>query len=110
MNSQLPGLLLGIFIFVIVSGVMRRLRPALDQPWPLEPKSTLLTEPEQRLYRRLVQALPQHVVLPEVQLLQAVRFKRGRWNAGILNRINRLSVDFLIVTSDTGHRRGGGAR
>jgi very-short-patch-repair endonuclease len=104
MNPQLLGLLLVIFVLVAFAGAVRRRRrvgAALEQPWPLEPKSTLLTEPEQQLYRRLVQALPQLLVLPQVQLLQAVRFKRGRWNAGILNRINRLSVDFLIVKPDT---------
>lgn len=106
MNPQLLGLLLVISFFILLAsaGALRRRKrigAALDRPWPLEPKSTLLTEPEQQLYRRLVMALPQHLVLPQVQLLQAVRFKRGGWNAGILNRINRLSVDFLIVRPDT---------
>jgi hypothetical protein len=50
---------------------------ALATPWPLEAKGTLLTESEQLLYRRLVEALPTHLVMAQVQLLQAVRFKRG---------------------------------
>lgn len=51
--------------------------------------------------RSLVQALPQHQVLAQVQLLQLLRFTRGRWNAGIANRIRQLSVDFLIIRPDT---------
>jgi len=35
----------------------------------------------------LVQALPQHRVFTQVQLLQMLRFKRGRWNASIANRM-----------------------
>ena len=103
MNPQLFGLLLVLFIFAVLTAALgkRRRVHALDQPWPVEAKSTLLTEPEQRLYRRLVQALPQHLVLPQVQLLQALRFKRGRWNAGVMNRISQLSLDFLIVRPDT---------
>lgn len=103
MNAQFLGLLLVLFTFAALAvalGRRRRVR-ALDKPWPLEAKSTLLTEPERRLYRRLVQALPQHLVLPQVQLLQAMRFRRGQWNAGIMNRISQLSVDFLIVRQDT---------
>jgi hypothetical protein len=34
-------------------------------------------------------------------LPQALRFKRGHWNAGIANQASQLSVDFLIVKPDT---------
>ena len=53
----------------------------LEQQWPLERKPTLLSAPEQTLYRRLVEALPDHRVLSQVQLLQTVRFKRGSRDA-----------------------------
>lgn len=36
-----------------------------------------------------------------MQLLQAVRFKRGTRNQSVLNRISQLSIDFLIVRPDT---------
>ena len=72
-----------------------------DKPWPLEPKRPLLSEPEQVLYQRLVQALPDHLVFVQVQLLQALRFKRGEWSSAITNRISQLSLDFLIVRPDT---------
>jgi very-short-patch-repair endonuclease len=75
--------------------------PGFDKPWPLEPKSTLLSDSEQVLFRRLVQALPSYIVFAQVQLLQVLCFKRSSRDRRILNRISQLSLDFLIVGSDT---------
>lgn len=72
-----------------------------DRPWPLEPAATILSEPEQVLYRRLVEALPEYLVLPQVQLARALRFKRGQRDHAVWNRICQLSIDFLIVRPDT---------
>ena len=74
---------------------------ALDTPWPLERKPTLLTAPEQALLRRLEEALPNYRVLTQVQLLQTVRFRRRSRDWRILNRISQLSIDFLVVTPET---------
>ena len=56
----------------------------------------LLTQPEQVLYHRLVKALPNHIVLAQVQVSRVLGVKKGsrvhEWN----NRINRLSYDFVI--------------
>jgi hypothetical protein len=60
MNPQVVGLLAVLLIFAALAAALdkrRRGDAGLDQPWPLEPKSTLLTESEQRLYRGLVQAV-----------------------------------------------------
>src|SRR5579883_545401 len=73
----------------------------LDLPWPLERKRSLLTEPEQILYRGLTQALPDHVVFAQVQLLQMVRFRRRSPPYAVLNRMSRLSLDFVVVTPNT---------
>jgi uncharacterized protein DUF2726 len=70
----------------------------LDLPWPLERRRSLLTDPEQILYRRLIQALPDHVVFAQVQLLQMVRFKRHSPPYAVLNRMSRLSLDFVVLT------------
>jgi very-short-patch-repair endonuclease len=74
---------------------------ALAKPWPLEAKRQLLTERERALYQRLIQSLPNHIVLAQVQLLQVLNFQRGRRTQAIFNRINQLSVDFLILNPDT---------
>lgn len=95
--------LFGIAAVAAVLGRRRRVsRAALDRPWPLECEPHLLSKPERMLYQRLVQAAPEHIVLMQVHLLQMVRFKRGTESAGIKNRFNRLSVDFVILRPDTG--------
>ena len=63
--------------------------------------ATVLGEPEQVLYRRLVAALPDYLVLPQVQVIQALRFKRGRRDQAVWNRSCQLSIDFLIARADT---------
>lgn len=72
-----------------------------DRPWPVEPAPSILSEPEQILYRRLREALPECLVLPQVQLARALRFKRGLRDHVVWNRICQLSIDFLIVRPDT---------
>jgi hypothetical protein len=79
----------------------RRVGRGRDWPWPLEPTPTILSEPEQVLYRRLVEALPECLVLPQVQLVRALRFKGSRRDIAVWNRISQLSIDFLIVRPDT---------
>lgn len=68
--------------------------------WPFYVKK-LLTQPEQILYHRLVKALPEHIVLAQVQVSQVLGVKKGwkfyEWN----NRINRLSYDFVVCTKDS---------
>ena len=71
-----------------------------DAPWPFYAKKPL-THPEQVLYHRLVAALPDHIVLAQVQLSRALGVKKGfnfqEWN----NRINRMSYDFLVCAKDS---------
>lgn len=95
-----------LLVALIAAGVLRLLAPALrnpslSRPWPLEAKRNLLSERERALYRRLVQSLPDHIVLAQVQLLQVLNFKRGRRTYAVLNRISQLSLDFLILSPDT---------
>jgi very-short-patch-repair endonuclease len=105
MNTIILWMILFI-AFVLVLAALGRLKRrrvgGLDVSWPLESKRALLTAPEQVLYRRLVNALPHHIVLAQVQLLQMVRFKRRSPPYAVLNRMSRLSVDFVVLTPDTG--------
>jgi hypothetical protein len=69
-------------------------------PWPFYAKRPL-SPPEQVLYHRLVKALPEHIVLAQVQVSRILGVKKGanfgEWN----NRINRLSYDFVVCAKDS---------
>ena len=71
-----------------------------EAPWPFYAKKPL-SQPEQMLYHRLVAAMPECIVLAQVQLSQVVGVKKGfnfhEWN----NRINRMSLDFLVCLKDS---------
>ncbi|MEM6674722.1 MAG: DUF2726 domain-containing protein [Planctomycetota bacterium] len=66
-----------------------------------EARPTILTDPEQVLFRRLVEALPDLSVLAQVQLSQAIRPSLTFERQAALNRINRKSLDYLIVDQAT---------
>jgi very-short-patch-repair endonuclease len=105
MHSPIFALLIVLIVVAAVLGAFAtkfKARAGLfAKPWPLEAKRQLLTERERALYQRLVQSLPNHIVLAQVQLLQVLKFQTGRRTQAILNRFNRLSLDFLILNPDT---------
>lgn len=71
-----------------------------DEAWPFYAKR-LLTQPEQALYYRLVQALPECLIFSQVQLSRILGVKQGYdfwyWH----NRINRMSADFVVCRKDS---------
>ena len=73
---------------------------SLEGPWPFYAKKPL-SQPEQVLYHRLAKALPEHIVLAQVQVSRILGVKKGsnfhEWN----NRINRLSYDFVVCSKDS---------
>ena len=88
------------FIVAIFASVARRgLHIVGDAAWPFYAKKPL-TQPKQILYHRLVSALPECMVLAQVQLSQVLGVKKGfnyyEWH----NRINRMSIDFLVCLKD----------
>jgi hypothetical protein len=91
-------IVLAAIVFVIL--LKRRSSSAEDEAWPFYAKKPL-TQPEQVLYHRLVTAMPECIVLAQVQLSQVLGVKKGfnfsQWN----NRINRMSVDFLVCLKDS---------
>jgi very-short-patch-repair endonuclease len=105
MKSPSSALVIALVLILVVFGIaaakLQRRSGLFASPWPLEAKRQLLTERERALYQRLVQCLPGHIVLAQVQLLQILNFKRGRRTYAILNRISQLSLDFLILNPDT---------
>jgi len=71
-----------------------------DQAWPFYAKKPL-SQPEQVLYFRLVQALPEHIILAQVQLSRLLGIKKGNNYQAWFNRINRMSADFVVCNKDS---------
>jgi len=89
--------------FAVVSALRKRAAEAAaddETPWPFYSKRPL-SEPEQVLYHRLVTALPEHIVLAQVQLSRVMGVKKGFSARGWLNRINRMSFDFVVCMKDS---------
>ena len=71
-----------------------------QEVWPFE-KRSLLTETEKRFYKILKEAIPNYPIYIQVPLSQMMRVKNGydrhNWN----NRVNRMSVDFVVCDHQT---------
>jgi very-short-patch-repair endonuclease len=89
------------FVLAVLAALLKKRPKAFGGPWPLEACSTVLSQPEQVLYRRLVKALPNHLVFAQVQLSRFLKVKRGVPRQAWFNRISQLSADFLILKPDT---------
>jgi hypothetical protein len=67
--------------------------------WPYYKKRPL-SFPEQNLYFKLVRALPNNVILAQVQLSRIIGVKSNagfnEWN----NKINRMSLDYVVCKKD----------
>lgn len=100
---KLSTLLLLLFFIAVVLIIFKRLRLPKgrdSRPWPFYVKRPL-SQSEQVLYHRLIRALPEHIVLAQVQVSRVLGVKKGarfhEWN----NRINRLTFDFLVCSKDS---------
>lgn len=86
-----------IFVFSFFVSSLSKKSSSPSGDWPFYPKRPL-SKVEQILYFRMIEALPDLVILPQVQLSRFMGVKKGfkfnEWN----NRINRKSVDFLVCT------------
>ena len=96
-------LLLLIVVAVVLLAIAKKrglLSQAGSRTWPFYVKKPL-TQPEQVLYHRLIRALPEHIVLAQVQVSRVLGVKQGsnfhEWN----NRINRMSYDFVVCSKDS---------
>ena len=100
------GSLVLLFILVIVVVVVLAFLKAKakggvgDEVWPFYAKKPL-SQPEQVLYFRLIRALPEHIILAQVQLSRLLGVKKGNNHQAWLNRINRMSVDFVVCNKDS---------
>lgn len=67
--------------------------------WPV--KARLPVSPvEQQLFRRLIDAFPQSVVLSQVAISQLVSVLPGAGRQVAFNKISRLVADFVLCTAD----------
>lgn len=67
--------------------------------WPYVARE-LMTAPERELYGRLRQALPEYLIFSQVQLSRIIDVAPEAEHQAWLNRINRMSVDFVICAAD----------
>jgi len=97
--STLAILLLLVFIAIAVSRLKRQKAEARLKPPEFFGK-TPLTQTEQVLYHRLVKALPDCLILAQVQISQLVGIKTGPLWQGWFNKISRKSADFVVCLND----------
>lgn len=97
-------LLVGVVVLIVgILCVKLAAKPDVrdnNGPWPFYSRK-ILSQPEQVLYFRLCSALSnQYIVLAQVGLSRILGVKKGNdfhtWN----NRINRMTVDFVICNKD----------
>lgn len=70
-----------------------------DATWPFDAKNPL-SAPEQVLYFRLVQALPEHVILAQVQLACLLAVKKNHDARAWIKRVGGMSADFVVCNKD----------
>jgi len=95
-------LLLALVMIIAILGLLKVKSEgnlAGDDIWPFYAKKPL-SPPEQILYFRLVEALPDYIVLAQVQLSRFLGVKKGHNYQSWSNRINRMSADFVICKKD----------
>ena len=96
----LVGIVVALAIVVALVLKKRGASSAGTGTWPYYAKKPL-TQPEQILYHLLVKALPDHIVLAQVQVSRVLGVKQGFNRQEWINRINQLSYDFVICGKDS---------
>jgi very-short-patch-repair endonuclease len=86
---------------VVAVTIMRTTMGTIAEPerYPFE-QTRPLSDREQVLYWRLRKVLPDQMVLAQVALSRIVRVEKGHDFRAWLNRINRMTVDFLVCLPD----------
>lgn len=98
----MKSLIIVLLVLAAAAFVIKKLRAAkLRTPtdWPVFSRP-VLTEPERLLYRCLVEALPDHIVLAQVVLSSFIRPHKNTDFYRIFNAYSRMSGDFVVCTPD----------
>jgi very-short-patch-repair endonuclease len=93
---------IALLLFAIIAQVLVRAFSRQrhgEGEWPFSAQKPL-TRVEQVLYYRLVQTLPEMVVLAQVPLTRFLRVHKGKTWSEWHNRISQKSIDFLICERD----------
>lgn|GEM_PF-1295376 len=89
-----------VLVLIAARSLLRELRRhRVGLPWPFVQQKPL-TAVEQVLFHRLVQALPEHIVLAQVPMSQFLKVRKGQPVQEWRNRISQKSVDFLVCKSN----------
>ncbi|MBF4991342.1 DUF2726 domain-containing protein [Methylophilus sp. QUAN] len=95
-------LLLALLVIIAILGLLKAKSQGNSSGhgiWPFYAKKPL-SPPEQILYFRLLEALPDYIILAQVQLSRFLGVKKGHNYQSWSNRINRMSADFVICKKD----------
>ena len=88
-----------IFAVLLVVGFKLRKPSTKANGWAVKARRPV-SPVEQQLYRRLIDAFPQCIVLCQVAVSQLVSVTPGPGRQAAFNRIARLVADFVICTAD----------
>lgn len=88
-----------VLIFCVLVAAAINKKQATDHDWPTFAK-TVLTKHEQPAFWKLQKALPDHVVLAQVQLSRFLGVNTTNKRQSWLNRIDRKSADFVVCRRD----------
>jgi hypothetical protein len=95
-------LLLILVVLIIAAGlvVAFKRKQSREDGWPFYARK-VMTAPEQVLFHRLTKALPEHIVLAQVQASRVLGVKQGANFGAWHNRVNRLSLDYVVCRKDS---------
>ena len=94
-----------VLIFYVIKSVQLPIADEVDEAhdtdniWPFYLKQAF-TRPERVLYHRLVNALPDRIVLAQVHVARMLGIKKEFYTHEWINRLNRMSYDFVILSND----------
>lgn len=97
--SLITAVVLVMAIAAVIAFALKNETISRGRNWPLYAKH-ILSKPEQILYFRLVEAMPDCIVLAQVQLSRVLGVKKGHNFRQWLNRIDRKSLDYVVCRKD----------
>ena len=101
--------ILSLFFILLLSGSRRRqteeAKPVRGDDldvWPFMPRD-FMTDAEVRFFRQLKQAVPEFLIFSQVGLSRLIECTDEEDEKFWFNRINRMSVDYVLVDQDAQH-------